>query len=303
MRLRTLSAVLAALALAAGCGESSTDLGGGGTTSGGNNTPYEIAQAPSFEAGSTMDRVAKAKKLIVGVKYDQPGIGNKNPATGKVEGFDVEVAKIIAGALGLDYNNPAQVEFPETISANRQPFIQNGNVDIVVASYSITDERKKVVSFAGPYYVTGQDLLIRKESASEITGPESLAGKKVCSVKDSTPLANIQKNYPQAQAVPFGTYTECVDQLEQKQVDVVTTDGAILLGYAARNPDVLQVIGKPFSTEKYGVGLKVEDTSFRNFINDTLQKAYGNGDWKEAYDATLGKSGSAAPAPPPLERY
>lgn len=302
MRLRTLSAALAVLGLAAaGCGDSSTDLGGGGNS--GSNTSYEIVQNATFEAGSTMDRLAKAKKLIVGVKYDQPGIGNKNPSTGKVEGLDIEIAKIIAGRLGLDYNNESQVEFREAITANRQPFIQNGNVDIVAASYSITDERKKVVSFAGPYYVTGQDLLIRKESAEQIKGPQDLAGKKVCSVKDSTPLGRIQKDYPEATAVPFGTYTECVDQLENKSVDVVTTDGAILLGYAARNPDELQVVGKPFSTEKYGIGLKQDDTAFRNFINDALQKAYDNGDWKKAYDATLGKSGSAAPTPPPLERY
>jgi glutamate transport system substrate-binding protein len=302
MRFRALAGLLGVLALGvAGCGDSSTDLGGGG---GGQATSsYEIVQNPTFTAGSTMDRLAKAKKIVVGVKYDQPGIGNKNPSTGKVEGFDIEIAKIIAGRLGLDYNNSSQVEFKETISANRQPFIQNGTVDIVAASYSITDERKKVVSFAGPYYLTGQDLLIRKDSAGEITGPDKLAGKKVCSVKDSTPLGNIQKNYPQAQAIPFGTYTECVQQLVNKQVDVVTTDGAILLGYAARQPDLLQVVGKPFSTEKYGIGLKKDDTDFRNFVNDALQKAYDNGDWTKAYNATLGKSGSAAPSPPPLERY
>jgi glutamate transport system substrate-binding protein len=302
MRFRTLVGALGVLALAAaGCGDSSTDLGaGGGNTT---NSSYEIVQNASFDAGSTMDKLAKAKKIVVGVKYDQPGIGNKNPATGKVEGFDIEIAKIIAGRLGLDYNNSSQVEFKETISANRQPFIQNGNVDIVAASYSITDTRKKVVSFAGPYYITGQDLLIRKDSVDQIKGPDDLSGKKVCSVKDSTPLGNIQKNYPQAQAVPFGTYTECVQQLVNKQVDVVTTDGAILLGYAARQPDLLQVVGKPFSTEKYGIGLKQDDTAFRNFIDDVLQKAYDNGDWKKAYDATLGKSGSAAPTPPALERY
>lgn len=302
MRFRAWVGLLGVLALgAAGCGSSSTDLGGG--TSQANSPSYEIVTNPAFTAGSTMDGLAKAKKIVVGVKYDQPGIGNKNPATGKVEGFDIEIAKIIAGRLGLDYNDAGQVEFKETISANRQPFLQNGTVDIVAASYSITDERKKVVGFAGPYYLTGQDLLIRKDSAGEITGPDKLAGKKVCSVKDSTPLANIQKNYPQAQAVPFGTYTECVQQLVDKQVDVVTTDGAILLGYAARQPDLLQVVGKPFSTEKYGIGLKKDDKQFRDFINDALQKAYDNGDWTKAYNATLGRSGSAVPTPPALDRY
>jgi glutamate transport system substrate-binding protein len=297
-RLRSLAAALGVLALAAtGCG-GDKEVGGGGTS-----TPYEIVSNPSFDAGTTMDQLAKAKKIVIGVKFDQPGIGNKNPATNKVEGFDIEIAKIIAGQLGIDYNNDSQFELRETVSKNREPFIQNGTVNMVVASYSITDKRKKTVSFAGPYYVTGQDLLIRKEDAGTITGPDALGGKKVCSVTGSTPLENIETNYKEAKAVAYSTYTECVDQLETKQVDAVTTDGAILLGYAARNPEQLQVVGKTFSTEKYGIGLKKDDAAFRSFLNSTLEKAIANGDWKKAYDATLGKSGSEAPQPPALEKY
>jgi glutamate transport system substrate-binding protein len=297
MRLRTLAATVGVLALAAaGCGESKSDLGGGGGTS----TSYEVVSNPSFAAGTTMERLAKAGSIKVGVKADQPGLGNKNPATGQYEGFDIEVAKIVAGRLGIA---PDKINFVETVSKNREPFIATGNVDMVVASYSITDKRKKVVSFAGPYYQTGQDLLIRKADKDTITGPDALAGKKVCSVTGSTPLANIEENYKQAKAVPFSTYTECVDQLATNQVDAVTTDGAILLGYAAKDPDKLMVVGKPFSTEKYGIGLKKDDKQFRDFINDALQKAFDNGDWKKAYDATLGKSGSSAPTPPALDRY
>jgi glutamate transport system substrate-binding protein len=298
MRLRTLAAALGVLALAAaGCGESKTDVGGGG---GGTGTTYEVVKNPSFAAGSTMDRLAKAGSVKIGVKADQPGLGSKNPSTGQYEGFDIEIARIVAGQLGLA---PDKISFVETVSKNREPFIETGNVDLVVASYSITDKRKKVVSFAGPYYQTGQDLLIRKADKDSITGPDALAGKKVCSVTGSTPLANIEENYKQAKAVPFSTYTECVDQLSTNQVDAVTTDGAILLGYAAKDPDKLLVVGKPFSTEKYGIGLKKDDKQFRDFLNDTLQKAFDNGDWKKAYDATLGKSGSTAPSPPSLDRY
>jgi len=296
MRLRTLAAALGVLALAAaGCGESKTDVGGGGTS-----TTYEVVKNPSFAAGSTMDRLAKAGSVKIGVKADQPGLGSKNPSTGQYENFDIEIARIVAGQLGLA---PDKINFVETVSKNREPFIETGNVDLVVASYSITDKRKKVVSFAGPYYQTGQDLLIRKADKDSITGPDALAGKKVCSVTGSTPLANIEENYKQAKAVPFSTYTECVDQLSTNQVDAVTTDGAILLGYAAKDPDKLLVVGKPFSTEKYGIGLKKDDKQFRDFLNDTLQKAFDNGDWKKAYDATLGKSGSTAPSPPSLDRY
>ena len=298
MRLRTLAAGVAALSLAlTACGDSETDLGSGGTT---DSDAYEVVSDPSFDAGTTMERLSSAGAIKIGVKYDQPGIGNKNPSTGKPEGFDIEVGKIIAGQLGIPAD---KIEFVETVSKNREPFIQNGTVDMVVASYSITDKRKEVISFAGPYYVTGQDLLIRKEDASAITGPDALTGKTVCSVTGSTPLAKLESDYKQAKTQAYATYTECVDKLETKGVDAVSTDGAILLGYAAGNPEELQVVGKPFSTEKYGIGLKKDDTAFRGFINDSLQKAYDNGAWKKAYDATLGKSGSEAPAPPALEKY
>ena len=290
MRKRILAAGVATLALAlTACGESNTDLGSGG--GGTSSDAYEVVANPSFTAGSTMEKLNKAGKIKIGVKYDQPGIGNKNPSTGKPEGFDIEIGKIVAGQLGL---KPDQIEFVETVSKNREPFIENGTVDIVVASYSITDKRKKVISFAGPYYITGQDLLIRKEDAGTITGPEALTGKTVCSVTGSTPLAKLESEYKQAKTQAYATYTECVDKLETKGVDAVSTDGAILLGYAANNP---------FSTEKYGIGLKKDDSDFRAFLNTSLEKSFSNGAWKKAYDASLGKSGSAAPAPPALEKY
>jgi glutamate transport system substrate-binding protein len=298
MRLRTLAAGVATLALAlTACGDSKTDLGSGG---GSTDSAYEVVSSPSFDSGSTMAKLNSAGKVKIGVKYDQPGIGNKNPATGKPEGFDIELGKIVAGQLGLSAD---KIEWVETVSKNREPFIQNGTVDLVIASYSITDKRKKVISFAGPYYMTGQDLLIRKDDASTITGPDALAGKTVCSVTGSTPLAKLESDYKQAKTQAYATYTECVDKLQTKGVDAVSTDGAILLGYAAKDPDKLQVVGKPFSTEKYGIGLKKDDTAFREFLNTTLEKAFSDGAWKKAYDASLGKSGSAAPAPPTLEKY
>ncbi len=295
MKAKRISAVLAIAALAlAACGESKSDLGGGG-----KSNSYEVAKSPKFDAGTTMERLSKAGKIKVGVKYDQPGLGNKNPSTGKPEGFDVDIAKIIAGQLGIAAD---KIEFLETVSKNREPFIQNGTVDIVIATYSITDKRKKIIDFAGPYYVTGQQLLVLKDD-NAIKGPDDLDGKKVCSVSGSTPLGKIQEDYKKAQAVAFATYTECVDQLLNKQVDAVTTDGAILLGYAARNPSKLKVVGDAFSEEKYGIGLKKDDKALRDFINDALEKSYKSGDWKKAYDATLGKSGSKAPEPPSVDRY
>jgi glutamate transport system substrate-binding protein len=291
MRVRTLVGALLAVAVAASLTACGSDKP--------KSQPSYATGAASFAAGSTMERLHKAGQITIGVKFDQPGIGQLNPATNKPEGLDIEIAKIVAAGLGL---TPDQIKFVETVSKNREPFIQNGTVDLVVASYSITDERKKVVSFAGPYYQTGQDLMVRKDDSS-ISGPETLGGKKVCSVTGSTPLSNIQKNYPTATAVPFATYTECVQQLLNGSVDAVTTDGTILLGYAARQPGQLKVIGKPFSTELYGLGLKKDDTAFRGFLNDTLQKAVDGGDWAKAYQATLGKSGAPTPTPPAINRY
>lgn len=298
MRIRNLALVALAGALAisaAGCGESKL-----GSENKAKATSYEVVKDPKFADGSTMAKLNKAGKVVIGVKADQPGIGNLNPTTTKYEGFDIEIAKIIAGQLGIAAD---KIDFKETISKNREPFIQQGTVDLVVASYSITDKRKVLVGFAGPYYITGQDLLIRKADKDAIKGPEDLDGKKVCSVTGSTPLAKIEKDHPQAKTTGLGTYSECVQALENNTVDVVTTDGAILLGYAARNPDKLLVVGKPFSEERYGIGVKKEDNDFRAFVNTVLEKAFTNGDWKKAYDATLGKSGSAAPAPPAVDKY
>jgi glutamate transport system substrate-binding protein len=292
MRNRIVAAAVAGLALLGAV----TACGSGKST---KTAPSYAATQASFAAGSTMERLHNAGKITVGVKFDQPGVGMKNPATDKPEGFDIEIAKIVAAGLGL---KPEQVDFKEAVSKNREPFLQNGTVDMVIASYSITDARKQVVGFAGPYYVTGQQLMVRKDDSS-INGPDDLAGKKVCSVTGSTPLATIQTKYKSAVAVPFATYTECVQQLINKSVDAVTTDGVILLGYAAKQPSQLKVVGQPFSTEKYGIGLKKDDAAFRAFVDDTLQKAMDSGDWKKAYDATLGASGTPAPQPPALEKY
>ena len=284
MRMTRLAAVLGAVTLAltaAACGGNGDDAGSGSGSG----------------ASGIVGKATNDKKLVVGVKADQPGLGLQTAGT--YTGFDIEIAKIIAGQLGIA---PDKIELVERVSKNREPFIQNGTVDFIVATYSITDKRKKIISFAGPYYVTGQQLLVLKEN-DDIKGPNDLAGKKVCSVAGSTPLGKIQAEYKQAKPIAFATYTECVDQLLNKQVDAVTTDGAILLGYAARQPDKLKVVGEPFSEEKYGIGLKKDDKAFRDFINDSLEKAFDNGDWEEAFETTLGKSGVETPDKPQLERY
>jgi glutamate transport system substrate-binding protein len=297
---RTAAAALAAagaLALAA-CGQSgspaSTTPGG---SSAGPSPTYSVAAAPSLTGSPTLDKAKAAGKLTVGVKYDQPGLGQLPAGASAPVGFDIEIAKMLAANLGF---GPDQIEFKETVSANREPFLQNGTVDMVVATYTINDKRKQVVDFAGPYYQAGQDLLVA-QSNTDITGPDSLAGKKVCSVDGSTPAQRIKDQYPQAQLVTFDAYSKCVEQLSNNAVDAVTTDDAILRGYAAAQPGVFKVVGKPFSEEPYGIGLPKGDTALRTFLNTSLKADEDSGQWKAAFEYTLGSADGVTP--PAIDNY
>lgn len=255
------------------------------------------AAAPTFEAGTTMARLADEGSITVGTKFDQPLFGLKGP-DGKPVGFDVEIAKIIAGALGIDDDD---IEWVETVSANREPFIENGQVDIVVATYTINDERKQRVSFAGPYYEAGQQIMVL-ESNTDINGPDDLAGKKVCSVEGSTPAANIRENYPDAELVPTDAYSNCLEPLRNGQVDALTTDNVILSGFVAQNEGEFKIVGEPFTQEPYGIGLAREDDAFRDFINDTLEASYADGSWAAAWQDTAGTV-LPLPDPPAVDRY
>ncbi len=263
------------------------------------NTP-DVAQDVEFPEGSTMAELAEAGTMTVGTKFDQPGFGLLNPA-GVPEGFDVEIAKIVAAELGIA---PEDIQWEETVSANREPFLQNGQVDMVVATYTINDARKQLIDFAGPYYVAGQDIMVAEGNPLGIQGPEDLAGKRVCSVEGSTPAQNIRDNYPEAQLTLFDVYSKCADALTNGQVDAVTTDNVILTGLVAGNPDGFDLVGNPFTEEPYGIGVPKGDDEFRAFINDTLEEAYENGAWAAAWERTAGAiTGEEAPEPPQVDRY
>lgn len=296
-RLTSLLAGLAVAALLAACGQP------GSPNTQGDNQP--TGAAPSYAVDSGVDlsdsptwKAAKDRgELVIGVKFDQPGLGLKPAGSDTPQGFDIEIAMLVAAGLGFE---PGQIQWKETVSANREPFLQQGQVDLVVATYTINDARKQVVDFAGPYYVAGQDLLVAADDDS-ISGPEDLAGKKVCSVDGSTPAQRIKSDYPDAELITYDTYSKCVEQLSNGQVDAVSTDDAILRGYARQQPGAFKVVGKPFSTEPYGVGLKKGDTALRAKINDLLAAAVADGQWRAAFEYTLGSaSGVTAPA---VDRY
>jgi glutamate transport system substrate-binding protein len=220
----------------------------------------------------------------VGIKFDQPGLGLKQGSN--YTGLDVDVAKYVAKELG---HNEGDIQWVQAPSAQRETLIQTGQVDMVVATYSITDTRKEKVSFAGPYFVAGQDLLV-KSNETAITGPEAMAGKRLCSVTGSTSAQEVKDKYPGVQLQEFGTYSECVAALTSGGVDALTTDNTILAGYAAQDQykGKLKVVGKTFSVERCGVGIKKADTATCEKINTAIKKMIDDGSWQKAVDANLG---------------
>ncbi|MFD5084818.1 glutamate ABC transporter substrate-binding protein [Kitasatospora sp. NPDC058406] len=291
------AAVVAAAVLLAACGKEGTPPPKGPQPSA--LPSYRVESGAGITGSSTLDAARSRGHLVVGAKEDQPYLGQKNPATGQYSGFDIEIAKMVAADLGFA---PDRIEFRTIASANRETALQNGQVDYYVGTYTINDNRKKLVGFAGPYYLAGQSLLVRRNDAT-INGPEDLDGKKVCSAAGSTPYQRIQKDYPKARLIGYDSYSACVDNLITSQVDAVTTDNTILMGYAAKVPDELKVVGPLFSQEPYGIGTPRNDTVLRGALNDALAHHEENGDWRKAYDATLGLSGVPAPTPPPIDRY
>ena len=278
-----------------GLGLAAASLTACGDAGGSGSVDVDVKQASGLTGAAK--EIADAGKIKIGVKMDQPGIGYRPPGADAPQGFDIEMGRIIAGQLGIADDN---IDWVETVSDNREPFLQNGTVDLVLASYSITDDRRKVVGQAGPYYLTGQQLLVRTEDAEKITGPDALADVKTCSVEGSTSLQRVQDEYG-AKPVPFSTYSECVEQLKSGTVDAVTTDGAILLGYAAEAPDELKVVGDAFSEERYGVGYNKDAEGMCDFLNKTVQDSFDSGTWADAFEVTLGQSGVETPETPELD--
>lgn len=298
------AAIAAVLALTAGaCGskEGNPSNDGGDEGEKPDLPTYSVAKDVDIDS-SVLKAAQKRGKLVIGSKADQPYLGYQDPGSKEYEGFDVEIAKMIAADLGFDPEK--DIEWKTIDSSIRETAVSKGQVDLMIGTYTINDERKKQIDFAGPYYMAGQDLLVRDDE-KDIKGPDSIKGKTVCSIKGSTPLRNITENKSKygADTVELSKYTDCVKQLIDGQVDAMTTDDAILKGYAAQQPDNLKVVGETFSDEPYGVGMKKGDKALRDAVSDAIEAHVENGDYEKAYDATLGLSGSDFVDPPKLERY
>ncbi len=231
-------------------------------------------QAGGGETGGSGESVR------IGIKYDQPGLGFRDGD--EYTGFDVDVAKYVATELGYSED---QIEWVESPSANRENMLSNDQVDMIFATYSITEERDQTVDFAGPYFVAGQDLLVRADDTS-ITGPDDLEGKNLCSVTGSTSAQKVKEDQPGANLVEQPGYADCLTALESGQVDAVTTDDIILAGLAATeaNQGKFKVVGNTFSEERYGVGLP-QGSDQCEAVNEAITKMVEEGAWEEAVTA------------------
>ena len=256
---------------------------------------WEVATEVDLTGSPTYDRMVERDGVIIGVKNDQPGLGYEDLTTGERTGFDVDIARWIAASLGFAED---QIEYVTIPSANREQAIVNGDIDYYVGTYSITDKRKEQIDFAGPYFITGQGLLVAADN-DDINGPDDLEGKIVCSVTGSTPLQRIRDEYNPGDTVEYDTYSQCVEQLKAGAVDAITTDEAILAGYVAQEPDALKIAGEPFSEERYGVGFQKGDTAFQEWVNTLFTD--GGDVWTALFEEHLAPAGITGEQPTPDE--
>ncbi|WP_327185434.1 glutamate ABC transporter substrate-binding protein [Streptomyces sp. NBC_01334] len=236
------------------------------------------------------------KKIAVGIKFDQPGIGQKTPQG--YSGFDVDVATYVAKKLGY---NADQIEWKESKSADRETMLQRGDVDFIAASYSINPEREKKVDFAGPYLLAHQDVLVRADDDS-IKSAADLNKKKLCSVTGSTSAQNIKdKLAPDADLQKYPTYSACLTGLQNKAIDALTTDDSILAGYAAQDQfkGKFKLGGLKMTNENYGIGVK-EGSDLKAKINKALEEMVADGSWQKAVEKNFGPANYKAEAAPKI---
>ncbi|MDO5507018.1 MAG: glutamate ABC transporter substrate-binding protein [Corynebacterium casei] len=231
--------------------------------------------------------------VTLGTKFDQPGLGLREP-DGSMTGLDVDVATYVVNSIAAEngWEEPT-IDWRETPSAQRETLIQNGEVDLITATYSINPGRSESVNFGGPYLLTHQALLVQ-ESNSEISGLDDLEGKILCSVTGSTPAQKVKEALPSVQLQEYDTYSSCTEALRQGNVDAMTTDATILNGYSAQSPGNFRVVeleqdGEPFTNEYYGIGLAKDDTEGTDAINTALEAMFDDGSYDQFVSDNLGE--------------
>jgi glutamate transport system substrate-binding protein len=277
--------VVASSLAAAACGDDEEEPTGGGSGGTAESTPA----AEEFPAGSTMARLQEAGTIKIGVKYDVPPFGFKNPESGDIEGFDVDFGQFVADKLGV------QAELIEAISDNRIPFIQDGTVDLVLSTMTINAERAQEIGFTDPYFIAKGRILVPKDS--DIAGIDDLAGRKVCTALGSTYEETLKEQAPKADLRLVDAYSECLELLQNGAVDAISTDDVILTGMIIQD-DSLKLVGDELTVEPYGGGFKKGDTEFAEFLNATLDEWKSSGGWQESYDNWLGQYTGEEQSPP-----
>ena len=245
----------------------------------------------ALPAGSTMSEIRDRGRLIVGVSGDSLLLGARDPITGQLEGFDIDMARLVAEAI---FGNPDQVELRVITAAQRLPLLQDGSLDLVARNMTITCGRWEQIAFSAEYYRSGQKVLVPLGSTA--TTLDDLAGQRVCAPAGSTSLDNLA-DFPEVEPVSAVTHTDCLAQFQQGQVDAITGDDTVLAGLAAQDPYAL-VVGEAFTAEPYGLGMNAEDVDLVRFVNGVLEAAKADGRWAQSYDRWLADALGAAPAPP-----
>ncbi|MEN1937669.1 glutamate ABC transporter substrate-binding protein [Paenibacillus sp. 102] len=245
-------------------------------------TSKEVSKESS--GGNVVEKIKKRGKLVVGVKNDTNLFGLKDPATGKVEGFDVDIAKALAKKI---LGDESKLELKEVTSKTRIPMLKNGDIDAIIATMTITEERKKEVDFSDVYFKAGQSLLVKK--GSKIKSIDDVkSGVKVLAVKGSTSTQNVRKKSPEATVLEFENYSEAFTALKAGKGDVLTTDNAILYGMAKQDANY-QVVGKIFTDEPYGIAVQKGGTDLTKAINDLLKDMKANGEYDKLYEKWIGE--------------
>jgi polar amino acid transport system substrate-binding protein len=298
-------AVLASLVLLAGCAGAP-----GATPAAQRQEPVAVAaELPAAEecadatqattsyapepgaAAPSVDAIRARGQLRIGVSADTLLMGARNPLSGQIEGFDIDMLHAVSTAI---FGDPDRLQLRVITSAQRLDVLENHEVDLVARTFTMNCERWETIAFSAEYLTAGQKVLVTRDSPA--TGIEDLDGQRVCAPEGTTTLDRLTETYPEVDAVPAPTHTGCLVLFQQGKVDAITGDDTILAGFAAQDP-YAKVVGEAFSAEPYGIGVAADQPDLVRFVNGVLDQAKADGSWAAAYDQWLGALGPA-PAPP-----